>query len=63
MKFDAECDFIGDLNVTFNGGLESILNFGAAVASSQATSWATSMVSHRHFETLTSYVNIALTLT
>ena len=44
MKFGAECEFEGELNITFTGGMESILNLGSSVASSQIASMATSMV-------------------
>ena len=44
MKFDAQCEFVGELNITFTGGMETVLNLGSSVASSQIASLATSRV-------------------
>ena len=55
MKFGAECEFEGELNITFTGGMESILNLGSSVASSQIASMATSMVRLSCDVTMTSF--------
>ena len=46
MKFDATCSFTGDLNITFVGDMQDILNLGSAAFGSSIMSLAASTVGY-----------------